>query len=405
MRRSIPLLASLLLAAGCDDEPAPIEPSLPGSQSHLVVCTGQEELGDTWQLALAARAVQLDDAGNVYLTGSHAAPCAANESFSGSWTLLTKIGAKGDVQWVRGWSEHVAITVAPSGEAMAVGEERVDLVGADGAILVQRPAGTPPSAIGAAEGAFLFAGSYAHEDRIAFGDWSFETASRGGLFVITLDRQLVPYEVRQPPPYDAAVSEVLAVAALSDGDLVNVHHDIDAGNRLTISRSGARSWAVTDLERTPEATLHVLDDDSIVVHAGPRLSRYADDGVLLWSRDYRDALPYEANRTFSSNPAGGGRIVAATNGAALTIAFMVRSDSAIETSDGPVVPDGADIGFAQIDVASGLPLELTLEPLAGHQHATAAAMAADGSLVVATSSDEPGAGSGYRLTRHATTLP
>jgi len=400
MRRTAPLFACLLLATGCADEPAPIEPAPTGPQSRLVVCAGQAELGDTWELAIAARTVQLDEAGNVYASGSHASPCAADGTFSGgSWTLLTKIGAKGDVQWVRGWSEHVAIAVAPSGEAMAVGEDRVDLVGIDGAILAERRAGTPPSAIGAAEGAFLLAGSYAHEDRIAFGEWSAETVSAGGLFVVLLDRQLVP-EVRQPPPYDAAVSRVLAVAALSDGDLVTVHDDIDAGKHLTIGRHGARSWAVTDLERTPEATLHVLDDDSIVVHAGPRLSRYADDGVLLWSRDYRDALPYQSNRTFSSNPAGGGFMVPATNGAALTVAFMVRSDSAFETSDGPVVPDGADMGFAQIDIASGVPQEITLEPLAGNQHATAAAMAADGSLVVATSSDEPGPGF-VGLTRYA----
>jgi hypothetical protein len=388
-----PLLLCLVLAPACDDGSA-IEP-LPEPdkrvRSELAVCVDQPLLGDTWELELDARDIQRDAEGNIYLVGSSQPDCVPEDAFQGSFGLLTKVGPRGDVRWVRGWEDGVSAAVSPSGETMALaGEAQAFLVDNDGAIKEERRHGRGLSAIGASSTDFLLAGIHYGTEPISFDHATFEPTHDYGLFVIALNGDLAPRKVLQPAPAKALPVHLDAIVGLSDGDVVTAQRDDTAPLNTVITRIGARPWKGLAPLQSTTVGLFALEDDSVVVQVGQSVSRFSADGELLWSRDYAGPLHAEASASAFSRGKGGAAMRAAASGGRIVIAFVAYpSAGPLETSDGSIQPDGEDIGFATLDVETGLFERVTLETAPGDQFIVSPVLFGDGSVVARVATVRP----------------
>ncbi len=393
MRYVRPLLLCLVLAPACDDEAVPEPLSVPEPRTHteIVVCRDQPQLGDTWQLSLDTTDIQLDAEGNVYLIGSSRPDCVPDGSFEGSFGLLTKLGPRGDVRWVRGWQDGVLAAVSPSGETLALaGEDEAFLVDDDGSIKEERRHGRGLSALGASSTGFFLAGVHYGVEPISFDGVTFESTNDFGLFVIALGGDMAPRAVLQPAPGKGLPAHVDSIVGLSDGDVVTAHRDEAEPLNTVITRIGAHPWRALAPLKGMKVGLFALEDDSVVVQIGPSVSRISADGELLWSRDYAGSLHADASGSSFSRGKGGASMYAAAVSNEIVIAFVAYpSEGPLETSDGSILPDGEDIGFATLDVETGLFEHIELENAPGDQYILRPALHHDGSLVALVSTVRP----------------
>lgn len=386
MRCAHLLLLCLVLAPACDDAASVPDP-LPEPEKHtrsvLVSCTDQPQLGDTWELDIQPRHIQLDAEGNIYVDGASRPDCVPQGSFKGSFGLLTKIGPRGDVRWVRGWEDSwITAAVSPSGEVMVLaGENEVFLIDDDGAIKEERRGADGVFAVGATSTSFLLAGSRYGREPVAFDDQAFASLGDYSLFVLSLDGDLALQTLHQSVPSYLDERSPTAVLGLSNGDVVMTHvkpstepyqHDTE------VIRAGARPWTAT---MRGEGRIFALADDSLIFQAGGAISRLSSDGELLWSRDYRGSLHVLEGQPLRSKVRGVAMQAAASpNG--IAVAFVADPLlGPLETSAGPSSPDGQDIGFATIDIESGLIENLTLETAPGDQYIVDPVLHDDGWLV------------------------
>ncbi len=393
MRSARMLLLCLVPIAGCSAEESDPGPRPePEPRTHFVACGPQAELGDTWELDLLPSRIDLDAEGNIYLEGGLPdGSCAGADlpKSSKGWVSLSKLGSRGDARWVRSWEhEYAESSVGPSGDNLVLfGEDRMQLLRDDGSIATERTRTDGWARVAPTPTGFLLASYYYHDTGgvdVGLAGVGFEPQESIGIFVLSIERDLTArsvFEVRAPTPH---IYSPLAVMSLEGGDVVTLEIEPFDQHQtaLAVVRSGAEPWRTTiplGVNRGT-ATIRIFDlaDGTFVFQLDATLWRYTDQGELVWTRNYEDALALEANKRHGGYPL----LTSAANGR-IVIAHNVRDQGGlVQTPDGPVLPDEGDVAFTSIDVASGVPMTSHVLQREGRQDLVATAMARDGALLV-----------------------
>jgi hypothetical protein len=412
MRNAHKLLLCLVPIAGCsaEEEADPGPRPEPEPRTHFVACGPQAELGDTWEVDLLPSRIELDAEGNIYLEGGlpdGSCDGADLPKSSKGWVSLTKLGPRGDARWVRSWEhEYGESTVGPSGDNLVLlGEDRMQLVRDDGSIATERTRTDGWARVAPTPTGFLLASYYYHDAGgvdVGLPGVGFEPQTSMGIFVLSIERDLTARSVTEVPAATVTRDSPLALLSLEGGDVVTLEleeleHEWGLPREwgLAIERSGTEPWKTTvplGVDRAPVPTrIFELADDSFVFQLGDTLWRYTNQGELVWTRNYADALALEANERREGYP-----ILASAADGRIVITHQVHEAAGlIQTPDGPVLPDAGDIAFSSIDVASGIPTSSHVMQRGGRQHLIAAAMDRDGALLVSAGSEVEKKRSGF----------
>ncbi len=393
MRRARMLLLCLVPIAGCsaEEETDPGPRPEPEPRTHFVACEPQAELGDTWELDLLPSRIELDAEGNIYLEGGLPdGSCSGSElpKSSKGWVSLSKLGPRGDARWLRSWEyEYADSAVGPSGDTLVLlGEDRMQLVRDDGSIATERTRTDGWARIAPTPTGFLLASYYYDTGSVDVGleGVGFEPQTSMGIFVLSVERDLTARSVTEVSAPNPSIYSPLAVLSLDGGDIVTLEIEPFEQHQsaLAIVRSGAEPWRRTVPlgMHGASGTTRIFDlaDGSFVFQLGATLWRYTNEGELVWTRNYVDALALEPNARHGGYP-----LLASAADGRIVLAHQVRAAGGlVQTPDGPVLPDTGDIAFTWIDPASGTPTSSHVLQREGQQDLVATALDRDGALLV-----------------------
>ncbi len=398
MRNAHMLLLCLVPIAGCAGEETEHGPHpAPEPRSFFATCEGQPELGDTWSRDVNVRDVQLDAAGNVYLFDEGRLKVACDgidspEHAQSSWASVTKVGPRGDARWVRAWEQdYVHGVVTASGETLVlVATPRLQVLDPDGAISVEQPSRAGWPVLAPTPSGFLLSGHFFQGDDIGLDGVDFETALPMAFVSVVLDPDLSLRRVTEAPIIEFPSANPHAAMALSDGDVLTAYiEQVTGAPQLVLTRRASKAWQQVipvgdDVTRSPR--LWDLGDDTFLLQTGTALWRFTNDGALLWTREYADALSIDQYSRFP-----GRSMAVAANAAHIVVGYWVsEADGPIETSDGPLTPLGRDIVFSFIDVETGVPDTVRLTQREGDDAIGSIALDHEGALVVNTSHEVAG---------------